>query len=144
MTSEKSVLTETRFNALITGGGSVLTEAAWTDFGTYSAGWAKVGGANYRFRMIFGGPAAGLVMVQMQNLNASSGTTTNGTTILSAANGLPAGYRPGVASWIPVRCDNEGSQTSAFMFGPDGHVECWGIGATATRVDVNVIFYAEA
>jgi hypothetical protein len=112
------------------------TPESWHSMGALSNGWSKTGGAAYRWRLL----SNGMVVIEMQNTNV--GTTTNGTTVVAAANGPTAGSRPSNATWLNVRTDVAGGQSPAFMVGTDGHIECWGIGATATRVDANITYYA--
>jgi hypothetical protein len=73
--------------------------------------------------------------------NLTPGTTTNGITIVSAANGLSANFRPDVSLWLPIRSDVVAGQAPSVMVGTDGHIEAWGVGG-ATRWDVNVCFMA--
>lgn len=130
MTSEKSYDTQQRLDDL------VQAQTDWADFGSYTASWSKSTGV-YRYRK----DLAGNVHVQMAVLLV--GTTTNGTTILSSANGLPAGFRIGNFAYFPVRTDQTAAQSAAFYCGSDGHFECFGIGATATRCDCYFSFFAE-
>jgi hypothetical protein len=129
MTSEKSYDTQQRLDDLVGG------QTDWADFGSYSNSWAKSTGV-YRYRR----DLAGNTHVQMSVLTV--GTTTNGTTILSSANGLPAGFRIGSFAYFPVRQDNIASQIAAIYVGSDGHFECFGVGA-ATRWDLYITFFAE-
>lgn len=135
MTSDKSVLTESRLNDLITTGGLALS-GTWTDFGSLANSWTKLTVPSAACHYMPG--PGGLVIVQMHGIGV--GTTTNGTTVCSGANGLPSGLRPAVNLWIPVRTDDEGGQQASYMFGTDGHIECWGIGPSATRVDCHTVF----
>jgi hypothetical protein len=129
MTSEKSVLNEQRINKLYT------DQADWANFGSFQNGWGPVTTARYR-RTI-----GGIVQVQIQNL--TPGTTTNGTSIITSGNGLPAGFRPGIVIWETVRTDALASQAPSLRIDTDGHIECNGIAAGATRVDATFSFYAE-
>lgn len=127
--SDKSVLTEARLGAVL----GLQTD--WVDTGPLSAGWAKGGFARYRRDM------AGNTHVQFQNITV--GTTANGTTILSSANGLPAGFRIGSFAYFPIRQDNVPSANVPSVYvGSDGHMECFGVGA-ATRWDFYITFFAE-
>jgi hypothetical protein len=128
--SDKSVLTEARLGAVL----GLQTD--WADFGSYSNGWAKSTGV-YRYRR----DLAGNTHVQMSVLTV--GTTANGTTILSSANGLPAGFRIGSFAYFPIRQDNVPTgNVPAIYVGADGHFECYGVGS-ATRWDLYITFFAE-
>jgi hypothetical protein len=127
--SEKAYETAARLDNIVS------TATDWIDFGAMANSWSKASNPCHYRRLI-----GGAVYIEMQNI--TPGTTANGTTIISSANGLPAGFRPGHALWIPVRQDNVATQTAAVCINTDGHLECWGVGS-ATRWDVNVNFYAE-
>jgi hypothetical protein len=129
MTSEKAYAVEARLDTL-TG-----AQTDWIAFGSFLNGWGPVTTAQYRLAL------GGIVHVQMQSLTV--GTTANSTTILSSANGLPAGFRPGMVIYKNVRCDVAGTQTPAFRIDTDGHFECFGIGPSATRCDTDFSFLAE-
>jgi hypothetical protein len=129
MTSEKSYDTQQRLDAL------VQAQTDWANFGSFLNGWGPATLARYRIDL------AGNVHVQFEVL--SPGTTTNGTTILSSANGLPAGFRIGNFTYMPVRSDALAAQAPAIYVGSDGHMECFGIAAAATRVDCYFSFFAE-
>ena len=70
------------------------------------------------------------------------GTDTDGTVIFSAANGLPAAYRP--ANNHRVVCLHEHAprqsgaafEMAALEFETDGSIQCFGIAAAATRLDL--------
>lgn len=109
---------------------------SWHNFGSLSNSWSKTGGAACYYRKL----PDGMVVVEMQNLNV--GTTTNNTVIV-AAGGLPPGYQPANFLFFAVRCDVPGTQSASFQVGPDGSISCFGIGASATRVDANFTFFAE-
>lgn len=127
--SEKAAATEARLDAIMS------QQTDWADTGAMSAGWAKAGFLRYRR------DRAGNTHVQGQNLTV--GTTANGTTILSSANGLPAGFRIGSFAYFPIRQDNVPTgNVPAVYVGSDGHLECFGVGS-ATRWDFYITFLAE-
>jgi hypothetical protein len=129
MTSEKAYAVEARLDNLTS------AQTDWANFGSFLNGWGPVTTAHYRLAL------GGIVHVQMQNLTV--GTTANNTTILSSANGLPAGFRPGMVIYKPVRCDVTATQEPSLRIDVDGSMNCFGIGATATRIDVEFSFLAE-
>jgi len=142
MTSEKTYDTTQRLDDHITSH-PVFSDANqglanWEFFGNFSNGWSKASGvAHFRVTQFLSGPQ--LLICQLQNI--APGTTTNGTTVITSGNGFPSGRRPGETLWFPMRSDNLGGQSPAFMVHTDGHVECYGVAAGATRFD-GVIIYA--
>ena len=68
------------------------------------------------------------------------GTLTDGTAVW-AAGGLPAGYRPPVAKYLPVTVVGTYSvsgNTPALLFGTDGSVKIYGLsGSTLTGIDAH-------
>src|SRR5882724_7365052 len=76
----KAQSVEDRLNALI------ANATGWASMGSMSNGWSVGGHASYRRTM------EGLLVLSWRNL--LTGTDTDNTIIWSAANGLPAGFRP--------------------------------------------------
>jgi hypothetical protein len=129
MTSEKTYDVEQRLNDLLD------AQTDWIDTGAMSNSWAKVGFLRYRRDL------AGNTHLQAQNITV--GTTANGTTILSSANGLPPGFRIGNFAYFAIRQDNVPTgNVPAVYVGTDGHLECYGVGS-ATRWDFYITFFAE-
>jgi hypothetical protein len=131
VTSEKSVTTEQRLNALIG------TATAWASMGTMSNGWTIGTHAKYRLTM------DGLLVIAWRNLRV--GTATDATVIWSSANGLPSGFRPANGSILLTGATDHmanpgalGSESAAVVVNTDGSVTILGLagGGNATRLDV--------
>lgn len=111
-----------------------ITTDSWHNTGAMTASWGK-GTGFFKYKLL---PGDGMVMVAAQGL--VPGTVADGTTILTAANGLPAGYRPSTNK--PVVADTNylktapvgtGSFENARLnFNSDGSVQCSGFGTAAT------------
>lgn len=131
MTSDKSTSLELRLNALL--------GDPWQNMGSPTSGWGIGGHAQFRRS------ADGCLIVAFKDLTV--GTATNGTTVWSAANGLPPGYAPQNSHRLVAYCDRTAmwstaniTEMSALEFQTDGSVTCLGIGGTATRLDLYGIF----
>ena len=75
-----------------------------------------------------------------------TGTSTDGATILTVANGLPAAYRPSTAKRLAATA-NLLRQPSAGVFEscaveiePDGSLQIYGLANGATRIDCHGIY----
>jgi hypothetical protein len=117
------------------GANAGVTET-WHDFGTLSNSWSVGVQAKYKLT------AEGELMVSIVDL--VPGTTADGTIIWSAANGLPAPYQPAttkqmVCSTNALRVSPVSAATqeaASLKFFTDGSVQCVGVAAAATRVDL--------
>jgi hypothetical protein len=127
----KAQSVEDRLNALI---GSAT---AWADMGSMSNGWSVGTHARYRKTM------DGLLVLAWRAL--SVGTETDGTVIWSAANGLPAGFRPVNNNHIIVAATDHmaspgglGSESATVVLNTDGSVTIQGFAGSgnSTRCDV--------
>jgi hypothetical protein len=109
-----------------TGGsfGPVPSAATWQTFGALANGWAKAGGS-YKYRLM----GDNSVEVIMQNMTV--GTSANGTTIITSANGLQVGWRPPMTMWKPVRADAMGGHSPSMQINTDGSMQCDGAVAAA-------------
>jgi hypothetical protein len=98
----------------------------------FAAGYSVGGSATYRMT------AEGRLEINFRNL-AHDGVTANpdGTVILTAANGLPAVYRPVSARRFPVYCNilRAGVSGAAIEVETDGSIQCYGQAQACTRVD---------
>jgi hypothetical protein len=116
--------------ASASGGGT-----SWANMGSMSASWTVGGLAKWRLT------GDGLLVLAWRNLNP--GTLTDGTTIWSAANGLPAAARPATLKVIGGVTDHMsnpsslGTESCAVVLNTDGSVQVQGLaGASVTRLDV--------
>jgi hypothetical protein len=135
--------------ALTATGGTVsvptlITTDSWHDTGAMASGWSKTG--YFKYTLLPNG------MIAVACLLTPDGTATNkpdGSTILSAANGLPAAYRPSsnklVAAWCnALRTGAVGTATESagLSFITDGSVQCYGVAAAATSFALHGVFPA--
>jgi hypothetical protein len=134
--------------ALTATGGTVsvptlITTDSWHDTGAMASGWSKTG--YFKYTLLPNG------WVGVAAKLTPDGTATNkpdGSTILSAANGLPSAYRPAtnklVAAYVDIqRLDSVHTTNSngiGLSFITDGSVQCFGIAATATSCIVHAAF----
>lgn len=140
MTSDKSYTSEQRLNGLVPRVGTVEGYTSWmnasppvfdhwADTGGMANGWGKGSGF---FKYVHILPR--LVLFHADGL--TTGTVSDGTTILSAANGFPTGYVPPVALTFPAWTDNLKTSTSyegaQFTVNIDGSVTCRGFATSAT------------
>jgi hypothetical protein len=112
--------------------GAGLIMDGWHSMPAMSAGWTAGGFAKYRLS------ATGDLQVAFQNLTPSS--VADGTTIW-AASSLPSAYQPAHTERIVCytdiqRLNGANTEGAALLFGTDGSVQCFGIAAAATRVDL--------
>lgn len=110
-------------------------QESWHSLTGFAAGWAiGSGSAEYMLTPM------NELKIAIRNLSPGT-TTTDGTTILSSANGIPSAWQPATARRFPVAV-NILRQASAGIFEgaaleieTDGSIQCYGIAAAATRVD---------
>jgi len=117
----------------VTPGDNTGGAETWHDLTTMSAGWAIGGHAAYTML------PNGWLGVAFKDL--TPGTDTDGTVIFSAANGLPAAYRPAnnhrVACYTNIlRAGGSTAEAAALEFETDGSIQCFGVAAAATRLDL--------
>ena len=118
------------------GGAEELTAHSLSGFAT---GFAVGGAASYR--LVASPPNT--VQIHLRNITYNgTGTSTDGAVILSAANGLPASYRPNSAQRLAA-WSNLLRQPSAGVFEAvavevetDGSLQIFGLANGATRLDV--------
>jgi hypothetical protein len=118
------------------GGAEELTAHSLSGFAT---GFSVGGAASYR---LCASPP-NTVQLHLRNIAYNgTGTSTDGATILSAANGLPASYRPNSAQRLAA-WSNLLRQPSAGVFEAvavevetDGSLQIFGLANGATRLDV--------
>jgi hypothetical protein len=127
MTSDKSYTTEQRLQQLM------ATATDWQTLGAMSNGWTVSGHAKYRLDY------NGFLVLGIRSL--SPGTTTDGTTLWSAANGLAAGWQPAFGRPVVAVTDHMGnpgalgSESCALFLNADGSITILGLAGGATRVD---------
>jgi hypothetical protein len=147
MTSEKSYSTEQRLNALIAALGplgSFVPDASWTDTGSLTASWGK-GSGFFRYKRIL----PNIVAVAAQALTV--GTVADATTILTNANGLGSGYRPGSAQQVVASTNSlKTSPVNASFLEPcwlefetGGGVQCFGVQASATFLNCYGLIFTD-
>ena len=117
----------------VTPGDNTGGAETWHDLTTMSNGWSIGGHAAYTML------ADGWVGIAFKDL--VPGTDTDGTVIFSAANGLPAAYAPAnnhrvVAYTNTLRVSGAAFEMGALEFETDGSIQCFGIAAAATRLDL--------
>ena len=126
---DKSYAIEQRLNALIAQG----ADTGWHNFGTMSASWTN-SVARYR--------AVGMGLIFLEFRGVVPGTTTNGTVIWTAGNGLAAisGYLPAsVRRIIFGNAGTAGANPPELEFETDGSVQCFNVVAGVTGMDANVL-----
>jgi hypothetical protein len=111
-------------------GPTLITTDTWHDTGAMKSSWGK-GTGYFKYKLL----ADGNVQIAAKGL--TTGTVVDFTEILSAANGLPAGYQPTTSKHFPCYTDNikAGSATfevAALLFAADGSVQCLGFNTSAT------------
>jgi hypothetical protein len=118
----------------VTGGTAAET---WHQLSGLSNGWA-LGPGFWAYRMTVQGE------LQMVAQRLSPGTSADGTQVLSGAK-IPGAYNLPSSHRFPIYTDNirnpagqNNPQSPGFLLDTDGHVECYGVGANATRVDFSV------
>ena len=116
---------------------TLIQTDTWHTLTSFATGWSVGGYCKYTLL------PDNAVRLAFQALTPD-GTATNkpdGSTILSAANGLPAKYRPATNHRLAAFCDviRGPSEAPALQFQTDGSIQCFGIAAASTRVD----FYAD-
>jgi hypothetical protein len=121
---------------------TLITTDSWTDTGAMASGWSKTG--YFKYTLLPDG------WVGVAAVLSPDGTATNkpdGSTILVAANGLPAAYRPSTNKLIPAYCNalrtgavGTATESAALSFITDGSVQCYGIAAAATSCIVHASF----
>lgn len=105
----------------------------------FATGFSVAGAASYR---LCASPP-NTVQIHLRNIAYNgTGTSTDGATILSAANGLPASYRPSSAQRLAATA-NLLRQPSAGVFEScaievetDGSLQIFGLANGATRIDL--------
>lgn len=127
MTSEKTYDVEQRLNQLL---GNATN---WAAMGSMSNGWTVGGHASWRLDF------NGQLVVAFKLL--VPGTDTDGTVIWSSANGLPTIARPAnnhiiVCYTQAIRVAGASFEMAALEFETDGSIQCIGIQAASTRVDL--------
>jgi hypothetical protein len=142
MTSDKAYDIERRYNALVPALAARVTalEAAadtWHDTGSMTNGWGK-GTGYFKYRLLL----PGVVIVAAKDLTCTTATVADGTTILTAANGLnPNSYQPAanhiVNAWTDQTRIAVGSnvESCGLKFITDGSVQCLGVGGSATTLN---------
>jgi hypothetical protein len=118
--------------AVVPGNTAGLVET-WHDLTTMSNGWSIGGHAAYTML------PDGWLGIAFKDL--VPGTDTDATVIFSSANGLPAAYRPAnthrvVAYTNTLRVSGAAFEMGALEFETDGSIQCFGIAAAATRLDL--------
>jgi hypothetical protein len=117
---------------------SPATQETWHETGALTSGWSKNG--FFKYRML----PFGSVQIAANNLNCNAATNTDGTTICSAVNGLPAAYRPASNFRLQATCDqlrvNVGTEGCALVVNTDGSFTIFGVAGAATRFDCHAIF----
>ena len=147
MTSEKSYSTEQRLNALIAALGPLATfvpDASWTDTGSMTNSWSKASGF-FKYKLLL----PGVVAVCAQAL--TPGTVSDGTLIVSAANGLGSGYRPSTnksivadTNFLKTAPVGTGSfENARLTFVSDGSVTCNGFGLSATYCNLSGLIFTD-
>jgi hypothetical protein len=122
---------------------TLITTDSWNDTGAMASGWSKTG--YFKYTLLANG------WVGVAAKLTPDGTATNkpdGSTILSAANGLPAAYRPAtnkmVAAYVDIqRLDSvltSNSNGIGLSFITDGSVQCYGVAAAATSMVCHASF----
>jgi len=115
-------------------GGCPMVTDTWHSMGTMSNGWAVGGFAKYRMT------PQGDVELAFQDL--TTGTTVDTTVLWTSANGLPSAYRPSHTARLVCYTDvqrvvsGSNNESCALLIGTDGSVQCFGVAAAATRVDL--------
>ena len=117
----------------VTPGDNTGGAETWHDLTTMSGGWTIGGHAAYTML------PSGWLGIAFKDL--VPGTDTDGTVIFSAANGLPAAYRPAnnhriVCYTNTIRVSGAAFEMAALEFETDGSIQCSGIAAAATRLDL--------
>jgi hypothetical protein len=133
MTSEKAYDNSQRLDLLVPRVGAVeslVGTDSWHDTAGMANGWGK-GTGYFKYTLI----VPGLVGVAWDGLTL--GTVADGTTILSAANGLPSGYRPAVGRKLcsttdVIKVNGAAFEMASFEFESGGSVQCFGFGTAAT------------
>lgn len=137
MTSEKAYDNAARLDALVARvaaleGAGIGADTSWTDTGSMAASWGK-GTGYFKYKFI----CTGVVMIAAQALTI--GTDTDGTTILTNANGLSSAYRPLgpkqiMASTNALRTGAVGTATEPawLEIQAGGGVQCFGFALAAT------------
>jgi hypothetical protein len=117
---------------------SPATQETWHETGSLTNGWTKNG--FFKYRML----PFNSVQIAANNLNCNAATNTDGTTICSAANGLPTVYRPTSNFRLQATCDqlrvNVGTEGCALVVNSDGSFNIFGVAGAATRFDCHAIF----
>ena len=112
------------------------TVETWHDLTTMSNGWTIGGHAAYTLT------PDGWLGIAFKDL--VPGSDADGTVIFSAANGLPAPYRPANAHRVVAytsiqRASGATSSSAALEFETDGSVQCFGVAAASTRLDLYAV-----
>ena len=113
-----------------------VLQETWHSFGSMVAGWSNSVG---RYRLL----PDGCVAVQFQNIGVPATKPADFTTIITAANGLPAAYQPSIicryaSYWNP----GGGSESAGLVFNTDGSIQVFGVASTTiTRMDLHCIIF---
>lgn len=112
---------------------TLITTDTWQDSGALASGWSKSSGY-FRWTLLSNGWVGVAINIAPDGTNS-----TDGTTILTAANGLGPAYRPAtnklVAGYVDVqRLVGSNSEAAGLSFHNDGSVACWGIAGGARSV----------
>jgi hypothetical protein len=80
--------------------------------------------------------------LQLVGCNLNPGTATDGTAII-ASGGLPAAYRPAGTRYVPAWCDRLAaysgiSEAAGLAVLSTGEIDCYGVSASASRLDFSV------
>ena len=113
------------------GAPSLILTDTWHDTGSLANGWSK-GSGFFKYQLT----SRNTVAVSVRSI--VPGTDTDGTTICTGGNGLPAAYRPLNAKAVPAWTDavRSGPAATALVFETDGSVQCYGIAVAATTTDI--------
>jgi hypothetical protein len=113
---------------------AIDTPETWHNLGAPIAGWTVNGRARYKMLA-----DSGLVLIELQNIALPGAPPADGTTIWTTANGLPAAYRPALASGRNPAYYNGGAggEHPAWQFATDGSINVYGVGGTTVaRMDL--------
>lgn len=144
MTSDKAYDAHQRLDALVARVGALEGDANWTDTGAMAASWGK-GVGYFKYKLML----PGIVAIAAKALTV--GTVADGTTILSNANGLQAGYTPGSAQQLVASTNSLKTSpvNASFLepcwleFEPGGGVQCFGVQSSATFLNCFGVIYTD-
>ena len=114
------------------------TTETWHDISTFSNAWSLGANGYVKYAMLPIGASTspgGIIAISVRNL--VPGTTTNGTVVVSSANGVDSSYAPTVHRQPYVGTGSTGS--AGLELQADGSIQCFGA-ASATRFDGTGLF----